>query len=101
MSAAWEADAIMNRRQNSDSPNWACQRTTLADNILHLHPCRDGGIGRRSGLKIHRPTKACEFESRSRHNYIRRLRLLAWAGWDGESSDCACFVPFSTDRREI
>lgn len=40
---------------------------------LGLFTCRDGGIGRRSGLKIHRPSRACEFESRSRH--VRSLVL--------------------------
>lgn len=55
------------------APNRACQRTKLTGKILHALLCRDGGIGRRSGLKIHRPTKACEFESRSRHNKIKYL----------------------------
>ena len=31
------------------------------------HPCPDGGIGRRAGLKIQCPLKTCGFEPRSGH----------------------------------
>ena len=34
----------------------------------HLLLGQDGGIGRRSGLKIHRPLKACGFDPRSWHH---------------------------------
>ena len=71
---------LLGGQQNSNRLNRACQRTALAGKIPHAPVCRDGGIGRRSGLKIHRPTKACEFESRSRHIPFRFIPLLIRRG---------------------
>ena len=38
--------------------------------------CRDGGIGRRNGLKIHRPKRMCRFDSGSRHRFLLKAKIV-------------------------
>ncbi len=42
------------------------------------HPCPDGGIGRRAGLKIQCPLKTCGFEPRSGHAKKTAASGLFW-----------------------
>ena len=42
------------------------------------HPCPDGGIGRRAGLKIQCPLKTCGFEPRSGHAKKTACGGLFW-----------------------
>ena len=66
-------------------PYWR-RRSLQAGKLLYVPEplCSDGGIGRRSGLKIHRPLRACEFDSRSEHQRIsrgRRSHAAAFFSW--------------------
>ena len=48
---------------------------SMCDTFHAPHPSRDGGTGRRSGLKIRRPLRSWGFDPPSRHQQNKELRL--------------------------
>jgi hypothetical protein len=67
----------------TDSSLWQRKRCLCDTWRAQPHPGRDGGTGRRSGLKIRRPLRPWGFDPPSRHHKVNRLCSSKRILWDG------------------
>ena len=94
--AAPGAAVILSRCDSSaERHGQVARRQALCDTEAYSHPGRDGGTGRRSGLKIRRPLRPWGFDPPSRH----QTSSLKWFAKQRASLSEGFLCPNSSSRR--